>query len=457
MREAFKTAFAARNPEFLAKGGREMIVTATVEEISSKFDTVEQLIASFDSPEAVASLNKAYKEAELSPIGDNGKPRTLKLTAWIAHAPKPNLNRDAFTEADLKAAVDNDLFQAPYCGMVDYNHDFTAYGAWYSASYKYDSVAGQYGILAEGFIHAWRYTELADLMLAMQQRQGHIDVSMACLPTGIEFGTDADGNYYILRNPVFFTTSVLDVEPADTDARALGTEDTTQPSSEREQSLSTAKSAVEPDLTIDTEDNMKIEELIEALRSVISEENKAQFAPLFEAFTKLPTVEAEVARLIGELASATSALEASATEKTGFETKIAELEGKISEGSVALDAAKAALETATTELETLKAFKAEADAKEVEAARVAKRAARLAELTADAQKVIKTREEAVQESLWTRWEAMEQAEWDVIRDSLNIAKVETNGRYLAASLLEGTLATGGTNKTTKFEIDQFAK
>lgn len=469
MREAFKTAFAARNPEFLAKGGREMIVTAKVEEISSKFETVEQLLASFESPEAVASLNKAYKEAELSPIGENGKPRTLKLTAWIAHAPKPNLNRDAFKEADLQKAVEDGLFQAPYCGMVDYNHDFTAYGAWYSASYQFDTVAGQYGILAEGFLYAWRYTELADLMLAMQQRQGHIDVSMACLPSGIEIGTDGDGSYYVLRNPVFFTTSVLDVEPADADARALGTEDTTQPSSEREQLLSVAaKSAVEPDLTIDTEDNMKIEELIEALRSVISEENKAQFAPLFEAFTKLPTVEAEVARLTKELEAVTAKKSEIQTALEEYEkgqdddfkelkAKVAELEGKISEGSVALDAAKTALETATAELEALKAFKAEVDAKEVEAARVAKRAARLAELTADAQKVLNTRDEATQNTLWTRWEAMEQAEWDVIRDSLNIAKVETNGRYLTASLLEGTLATGGTNKTTKFEIDQFAK
>jgi hypothetical protein len=47
------------------------------------------------------------------------------------------------------------------------------------------------------------------------------------MPSGIEIGTDADGSYYVLRNPIFFTTSVLDVDPADTDARALGTEDTT--------------------------------------------------------------------------------------------------------------------------------------------------------------------------------------------------------------------------------------
>jgi hypothetical protein len=179
MREAFKKAFAARHPEFLAKDGRELIVTAKVEEISSTFETVDDLLASLTSP-AADCLTKAYKEAELSPMGDNGKPRTLKLTAWIAHAPKPNLNRDAFNEADLQKAVENGLFQAPYCGMVDYNHDFTAYGAWYSAKYAFDPVAGQQGILAEGFIYAWRYTELADLMLAMQQRQGHIDVSMAC-------------------------------------------------------------------------------------------------------------------------------------------------------------------------------------------------------------------------------------------------------------------------------------
>jgi aminopeptidase C len=140
-----------------------------------------------------------------------------------------------------------------------------------------------------------------------------------------------------------------------------------------------------------------------------------------------------------------------------LETKVSELETKLQESSVAAEATKTALETATAELETLRAFKADIDAKEVEAARVAKRAARLAELTADAQKVIKTRDETVQETLWVRWEAMEQAEWEVIRDSLNVAKVETKGRYVAASLLEGPLAPGGDSKTTKFEIDQFAK
>lgn len=206
---------------------------------------------------------------------------------------------------------------------------------------------------------------------------------------------------------------------------------------------------------------MKVEELLEEFRKVVSEQNQAQFAPLVEAFTKLPQVEAEVVRLKAELETSKSELiaanTASGTEKSALETKITELETKIQEGSVAADATKTALETATTELEVLKAFKAEIDAKEVESARVAKRAVRLAELTADAQKVIKTREEAVQETLWSRWEAMEQAEWEVIRDSLNVAKVETNGRYVTASLLEGTLAPGGTSKVTKFEIDQFAK
>jgi hypothetical protein len=463
MREAFKKAFAARHPEFLAKDGRELIVTAKVEEISSTFETVDDLLASLTSP-AADCLTKAYKEAELSPMGDNGKPRTLKLTAWIAHAPKPNLNRDAFTEADLQTAVENGLFQAPYCGMVDYNHDFTAYGAWYSAKYQFDSVAGQNGILAEGFIFAWRYEELANFMLAMQQRQGHIDVSMACMPTGIEFGTDAEGNYYVLRNPVFFTTSVLDVDPADPDARALGSEDITQSPSDREAELLSlaTKLAAEHDLTIDTEDIMKIEELLEAFRKVVSEENQAQFAPLVEAFTKLPIVEAEVVRLTKELetkdAGVQTAFDAKVAELEALTAKVTELEAKLTEASVASDAMKVALETANAELETLKAFKAEIDAKEVEAARVAKRTTRLAELSEDAHKVLATRDEATREALYGRWEAMEQAEWEVVRDSLNIAKVEKTGHYEGKSLLEGSLASGGTNdKKGKFEIDAFVK
>ena len=81
-------------------------------------------------------------EEAAGPITESGLPRMLKITAWIAHAGPANRNRDAFLAEDLQEVVNNDLFAPPYLGMVDFNHDFFPYGAWYSARYEYDPKAG---------------------------------------------------------------------------------------------------------------------------------------------------------------------------------------------------------------------------------------------------------------------------------------------------------------------------
>lgn len=193
-------------------------VTAQLSEMSE--DTLENLTGLKTAVEANDSLRRAA-----GPLDDTGRQRMLKVTAWIAHGGPANANGDAFLEKDLESAVEKNLFQAPYFGMMDFNHDFEAYGVWYDAKYGYDSNVGEFGILAEGAMFAWRYTDLADKMLAEQSREGTIKVSMAALPESIERREAAGGREeYVLRNPVFVATSLLDQDPADKAAHGLVTE-----------------------------------------------------------------------------------------------------------------------------------------------------------------------------------------------------------------------------------------
>lgn len=462
MRESFKEAMGE---EFINRGGREHLATATVEDCLSE-DSLAQFQIRMAASLVVAkesnvdqliqdAFRKALKEASVSPVGANSKPRMLKLTAWIAHAGKPNRNRDAFTEGDLKAAVEGGMFAAPYFGMVDYNHDFNLYGVWYSAKYAYDPTAEAFGIIAEGAIFAWRYEELADKMLAMQSRLGHIDVSMACLPTDVEFAEDEAGTYAILRNPVFFTTSVLDVDPADVNARGLGTENTEQSPEERERELTL--SSLSSDLNVEfahsntnLEEDMDHEKLIEAFREVVAEENREKLQPLVEAATRLPEVEAELEETKAALATANTAFEMLNSELT--ETKSA-----LEETRLAAEAAKNEMTSVTEELEALRSFKAEIETAKAEEARAELRAARLAQLPEAAKQAFEAKDEETREVLLTAWESKSDAEWEITIASLSV--LEPKGRYEAASEEEGELTPGSGERKPKgkFAIDEFIK
>lgn len=453
MREAFKTALGE---DFLARGGCEILSKAQVEvsEDASAplLDCLHQAAEQADVDDLIReAFRRALREASVSPVGANGKPRMLKLTAWIAHAGKANRNRDAFLEEDLKAAVEERLFAAPYFGMVDYNHDFNLYGVWYQTKFAYDPSAEAYGIVAEGAIFAWRFEELADKMLAMQARQGFIDVSMACLPGSVEFAEDDLGTYAILRNPVFFTTSVLDVDPADPKARALGTEDTDELPGEREVDLLTLSSAtdLEPVGSNDPkmEDTMDLEKIVAALREVVAEDNQARMEPLVEAAQRLPVVEGELEDTKAALATATEA-------SAALQASVEELTTARDEAVLAANTAKAELEAQTEELEALRQYKAEVEAQEAAARRDAIREARLAELSEAARAEFDALEEEVRERLLTRWE--DDAEWQVARVAL-VSAAKRN-KYEQASDKEGRLAPGaGEQDAPRNQIDKFIK
>jgi hypothetical protein len=397
----------------------------------------------FDASEAglksaiLAAIEKASAHdtaGATDPIGANGHPRMLQLSGWIVYADEINKNYRMFTPGDLEESVANGMFKAPFFGMIDYNHDFSLYGVWYDAKYAFDEVAGKWGIYAEGVMFAWRYTELADKMLAMQARQGHIDLSMACLAEYYESARSPEGiDYLIARKPVFFTTSLLDVEPAFPNARAYGTESPDSTPEQRADHLrnSDASHRATEEASMKNEDKAKTEEK-PTTEVVTPETPKIETATDLEEEPKVETPKKE-----------TPVAETAATEVLA--SRVKELEGEKATATVALEAAKSEIEaltkaneTLTAELAEFKKLKAEADAASAAEAEKARREARMAEIP-EAVKAEMAKDENA--ALLDEWMGMEEAKWEATKKVFTVASA---GRKTLAerSADEGDLATG---------------
>jgi hypothetical protein len=407
-------------------------VRAQLEEVEVTEQSVRAAItAALEQASKRSGADKTDTAGVNDPVGANGHPRMLQISAWICHAmnpadPQPNRNNRGFTLADLEECIRNGMWQAPFFGAIDYNHDFELYGVWYDAELKFDPKANAYGILAKGSFFSWRYTTLADKLLSIQARQGWIDVSMACMPKFYEPAKTKGGeDFLVIRHPVFFTTSVLDVEPADPHARALGAESTADTQETRAAELLKASLLEEQ-----TEDvPMKVEEA-----SVTTESEPVEGVAVETATEETPTAEAaadvtpeaetvegaEVAGVevevegvvVGEGEQASGAtvegetlppVEAAAeeaapveptvevetaTEEPAAETveapaaAVTRLTLEVQALTIALQTAKDESDTMATELATLRAFKATRDAEIAAAERETRHAARRAALPA---------------------------------------------------------------------------
>ncbi len=438
---------------FVLTQGKAQIVEQDV-----TFDNVAELLTllATANKNSFGEISTALEQAATGPIGANNRPRMLKITAFIVHGGNvPNLNGDAFLDEDLEAAVTAGLFQTPYLGMIDFNHDFSAYGVWYSAKYAFDPVANLNGILAEGTLFAWRYTELADKVLAMQTRNGHVAVSAAWLPAFTEQGKTAEGRtFFTNRKPVIFATSLLDVDPADPAGRGFGSEDPEHTAEEREILLKlSALLYAEPDLIVNTpiltEVAMTVPELVNEFRKVVAEENKDQFDKIVELALKLPEVQSA-------LDEAVKASEKANTDLVAATSKISDLEVLVDTAKTAKEGVEAKLAELEAEVTVLREFKATADKAASDAVLEAKKVARLAQLGQAAASVLEAQDEAVRDKLVARWTTLEDDEWNVILASLNAA--EPKGQYEAASEKEGALATGtGKEHEGKDAVDKFLR
>jgi hypothetical protein len=418
----------------------DLPVRATVKEM----EATEMVTAAINDFIEKSGAGNGEQAAAVSPVGPNQKPRMLQLTAWIAHAGTPNLNDRAFVAEDLREAVERGLFQAPYFGMIDFNHDFESYGVWYSAEFAYDADAGQWGILAQGALFAWRYTELADKVLAMQARQGYIDVSMAAMAGYYEEARTPEGRHYmIVRKPVFFTTSLLDVDPADPKARALGSENPDESPEARTVELLRA--------SLDGEENNSEEVLMDELMTRIE-------AALAEMNEEREEIVALIKAATEELPAARAELEAAAETVTALEARIAELEAvnaalldekaaaeKVTtEGELAartvevtLEAAKQELEAATARIAELEAFKAEIEERAAAEAAAAKREERMKQIP-DA--VMAALEEDEREEMIEMWMGQDDT---AFTKTVKLFSIASAGRksFVERSAEEGNLST----------------
>jgi hypothetical protein len=419
---------------------------------------------------AIANANKRQGQdvAEVDPIGANQKPRMLQLSAWIAHSGPPNLNDMAFTDVDLASVVKAGLFQPPFFGMIDFNHDFTSYGAWYKAQFLFDPKVQQWGILAEGAIFAWRFTDLADKMLAMQMRQGHIDVSMACMPKSYEEATTPEGRrYVILRDPVFFTTSLLDVSPADPAARGLGSEDPAQTSDERAAELLRASiEATNTEEVFMTEAETKAKEAADAAaaQAVLDAKAKEKADADAAALAAQAVLDADAAAAIAAIDAGAAAALAEANKATATLTdtqaQLAAALVEVEAQTTARQTAEAALTVAKTEIDRLNAdlktltdFKAQRETLDREAAIAEVRKVRETEIPAAIRAALDNDEGVL---LIAKW--MEQSD-DMWEGTKKVFELSGASRLSLAerTAREGTLLTGTDALEGEFAIAKWRK
>lgn len=409
---------------------------------------------------ASASMALIPDRAEVSPIGPNDQPRMLHMTAWICHAEDVNDNGKAFKLADLESVIKAGLFQAPYFGMVDYNHDFKAYGAWYKADLKLDPKTGTYGIMAEGAMFAWAYQELADRLLAMQSRNGFIDFSMACIANHYESAVTEQGRAFdYLCQPVFFTTSVLDVAPADRNAVGSGSEDPTNTSADREQRLMSGAATEENTMTeketTDEAATVVLEETDAVTEAAVADEVSE------EVVTKVPVTEEATTEICLEVTIEDAEDEAEELMADPTEAPAMSLQDTIDTLKMALKAAEDLVAKLSAENVTLATYKTSTEAvlaaevaKREDAERAALREARLLELPESVRTEMQTVEKA---SLLESWVAQDEPQWGVTKSLFALASSGKSRTKLEASAEEGRLALGGETSESGFAIDRYRK
>lgn len=373
----------------------------------SEVDTIfSRIQASWKDEEAVKIIRANYDSHSASrhPVVD-GRPRVLHVTAWIVHEGVNN-NRDVFVAEDLKAAVESGkLFQQPYGGVIDFNHNFVPIGYWYDAEYALDPSNGKYGILAHGVVWAWLYPEIADTMLLEQARNGKVDTSMVAWSANTQITIWSDNRYArIVREPVFTGASLLDRPPADPDANGFVAEEPTVETAQERRSRLLAAAYVPPK----EEENMdELKVLINELDEKIAEklvtalENK-----LAEARAQFVAHEERIAELQGQV-------DALAAEKAALQTSLDEKELALAAAKDEATALNEQVATLTAQVEEYTA--AEAARKQAELAQ-----ARLAELPEAVRQRFDVLPENKRNELLTVWASLDEEAWALRKEELGL-------------------------------------
>lgn len=430
--------------------------------------TVETLDDSYTEAVLAHMAEEGVEEAA-APITETGLPRMLKLTAWIAHAGPANRNGDSFLAEDLQEVVANGLFQPPHLGMVDFNHDFFPYGAWYSAKFEFDPKAGEFGILAEGTIFAWRFSEIADKILAEQSRNGSVAVSMACIAQGLEFKPGRDGlDETVLRKPVFLAVSVLDVPPADPNARAVGTESDESTPEERLRDLNKALLSIhatdgvafstwamsqakteKASQTFTEEETMDVDKIIEQVTEALGEQASEFVQDLKEAVAeaaRVPSLEATVTALEEQITALQADVIAANEQIEEKNTEIDALTAALEAKAVELTEASEVLDTVQTERDV---FVTERD----DAILAAVREERLEMLPQTFITILDKREEESREKVIARLVGMSDEEFEAELELVSAGSSTVS--YKSRSDAEGGLTSSSGSPAGGLAIDKF--
>lgn len=429
---------------------KERITYLSVEANVNEFDSTDDKLL----PLIVAAIEKAAKGdkdvASVDPVGENRMPRMLQLSGFLTYPDEVNLNDRAFTKADLDECIANGMFRAPFFGMIDYNHDFTLYGVWYNAEMRYDTANAKWGIWGDGVIFAWRYGELANNMLAMQQRNGHIKLSVAVLSEFYEPAKTAEGKSYLLmRKPVFFTTSVLDVDPAYPDARARGSEDPNSTPEKRAAELlagDRSSHTEEADMTVDNTDTADVNDT----KAEVEEEQVVDTATEKADTATEDSVDAD--ETIESDDSADEAEDVAADEEVEDEVveEPKDLASQLAAATLTLKALKEENDRLAAEVAALVEKENAREAARLEAERVARDEARMAELPEHIAAEVEKEENA---ALLKGWLDSDDASWEETKKVFAMASL---GRKSLAerSAEEGQLSTTTEKNGGKWAISR---
>lgn len=387
--------------------------------------------ASDDEQALSVRVAEVIKKAGGPPALSDGKPTLMRVVAWMAHT-GVNKNRLAFTEEGLKAAAETITPANPLA--MDFNHSavFQYEGAqrlighWYKAEYAFNPKAkkgkGAHGIMVTGVFFAWAFPEIAQSLLADQQRLGFIRFSMACVSKTTERAEDDEGQWYeIAHDPVFFTNAALDCPNADVDASGLGLEGAP---AEIEDKLARALKA---------DYGEKDEELLALVASLPGGESpntQTQPAPVvinaaavtteevgmndaeklaFETLTAAnEAFTARVAELMAELA----AEQAKVATIPGLESQIAELSTAKEGLATEFTALQATLEQKDAEIAAFQTKEAEEATRAAAAAAAQVLAARIAALPDSYRTAHAKKDDEKRALVEAKWTAMTDSEWE---------------------------------------------
>ena len=366
-----------------------------------------------------AEFVKDLSLAAPAPIID-GKPRMLHVTAFIVHEGM-NRNGDRFIADELGAAVTaNRLFADGYAGIIDLDHDFSPVGYWYKSEFVVDPKTNTKGILAHGAVWSYLFPEAADRVLAQQQREGFVRVSMAAISKreDVAFEVDQSGRLIkTMHNPVFLGATIL-LEADAGDLNAIGVVD--EDPLEHNEYARRAVILKAASLNKGNEHNLEETAMIEEIRPLLAELLGDQAGKFTDSISELIATKVDGFKSL--LEEKDTLISAAGEKVEGLTSQLEELNTRFEETNLALSNLKQEKEDLEAKLaianEALEAFEQE----KAEAAVEAKKEQRLSQVSEGVKTRLLAKEDEVKDKILTKWASMSEEDWETTKAELSLTE-----------------------------------